>query len=208
MNIFKQKGVSNARYIATLAVLTALVVILQIGLGSITIGGTSFSVVLVPIVLGSLMLGATAGGFLGFVFSLIVFIYGLTGVDVFTNVMINASLPLTMLICFAKGVLAGVVPALIFGATKERNVYLAVILAALSAPVINTGLFVGGMLLFSGVYTQAMTAFYTIDSSADYIYFVIMIIAGVNFLVEFAVNAILIPVIHTIVRLFEKRFLR
>ena len=54
-----------------LAILLAIVLVLQCFLGSIVVGTTSFSVVLVPIVIGAIILGPGAGAFLGFVFGLV-----------------------------------------------------------------------------------------------------------------------------------------
>ena len=76
----------SAKRVTGLAVLLALVVVLQIWGGTINIGATSLSFVLVPIVLGAVMLGAGAGAFLGLAFGIIVLIYGVTGADFFTSV--------------------------------------------------------------------------------------------------------------------------
>ena len=58
----------NITRMVQLAILLAVVVVLQCFLGSIKVGATSFSVVLVPIVVGALILGPAAGAFLGFAF--------------------------------------------------------------------------------------------------------------------------------------------
>ena len=77
----------NITRMVQLAILLAVVVVLQCFLGSIKVGATSFSVVLVPIVVGALILGPAAGAFLGFAFGLVVLIYGISGQDVFTNML-------------------------------------------------------------------------------------------------------------------------
>ncbi|MGN1062682.1 MAG: ECF transporter S component, partial [Candidatus Scatosoma sp.] len=77
----------SAKRVAGLAILLALVIVLQTALGSVKIGATSFSLVLIPIVLGGILYGAWAGAFLGFVFGLITLIYGITGADYFTMVL-------------------------------------------------------------------------------------------------------------------------
>ena len=196
-------GFFTPKNIATLGVLVALVLILQMWLGTIVIGGTSFSLVLIPIVLGSLLLGPWAGALLGFIFSLIVYIYGAVGIDPFTHLMIETNWYVTFFICFSKGVLAGLVPGLIYKALKDKNQPLGVILASLSAPVINTGIFVVGMLVFNGVFADAFVANSYFEDASKYIYFILIGVAGVNFLVEFFINAILIPVVHTVVRVIE-----
>ena len=91
----------------------------------------------------------------------------------------------------------------IYKALKERNQTLGVITASLSAPVINTGIFVVCMLVFNGVFADAFVANSYFEDASKYIYFILIGVAGVNFLVEFFVNAILIPVVHTVVRVIE-----
>ena len=72
MNNSKVSRLFSAKYVTTLAVLLALVVLFQVFGSYIKIGTTSFSFVLVPIVLGGVLLGVIAGAILGFAFSLVV----------------------------------------------------------------------------------------------------------------------------------------
>ena len=67
-----------------LALLVALVFVLQM-LGSfIKIGPLPMSFVLVPIVIGAFLLGWRAGAFLGFVFGAITMVMGIAGIDGFS----------------------------------------------------------------------------------------------------------------------------
>ena len=109
----EKKKFFSAKNIAYFAVLLALVVVLQCCGGFIKIGGTSLSFVLVPIVLGGILLGPLAGGLLGFIFGFIVLMYGVSGADPFTGYLLTNSPVMTVLICLVKGVLAGIIPALI-----------------------------------------------------------------------------------------------
>ena len=79
----ERKKFFTSRNIAFLAVLTALVVVLQLWGSYIRIGGTNLSFVLVPIVLGAVMVGPLAGAFLGLLFGSIVIAMGVTS-DPFT----------------------------------------------------------------------------------------------------------------------------
>jgi uncharacterized membrane protein len=200
MTTNKVKSFFSAKNIATLAVLTALVVVLQTALGSVKIGPTSFSVVLIPIVLGAILLGPWAGGFLGFVFGAIVLIYGISGADAFTNILFADHPFLTSLTCLLKGVAAGVVPALLFRLISEKNRYVAVFVAAGSAPIVNTGIFIVMALLMS----DTLSANFVADGMSV-IYFLVIGCAGVNFLVEFAVNLLLSPAIHTVYCVTERQ---
>ena len=203
----KAVGVFTSKNLATLGILAALVMIFQMALGMINVGGTSFSIVLIPIVLGALIVGPWAGAILGFIFSLIVFLYGVFGTDPFTHVMIEANWFITFLVCFGKGILAGLVPGLIYKALKNKNQYLALALASISAPIVNTGIFVGCVLLAQNVYIDALSALYGFTAdTAVYVNFIIVGVAGINFIVEFAVNALAIPAIHTIVQAVARSF--
>lgn len=195
----KRKPFFTAKNIAFLAVLVALVVVLQIWGGYIRIGATSLSFVLVPIVLGAVLLGPLAGAFLGFVFGLVVLIYGITGVDTFTNILFVDYPVLTSALCLIKGVAAGLVAGLLFKLVSRKNAYAGIFVASVSAPVVNTGLFILGGLLMSGT----LEANFVADGSTV-IYFLIIGCAGVNFLVEFAINAVASPAIYTVVRVVGK----
>ena len=85
MNASKRK--QSILYMVELAVLTAIVLVLQITGAAIRIPflGTSVSLVLIPIALGAMLLGPAAGAWLGFVFGAITYIMGgVMGLDPFT----------------------------------------------------------------------------------------------------------------------------
>ena len=70
----ERKRFFTARNIAFLAVLVALVIVLQVWASAIPIGATRISLTLIPIVLGAMLLGPLAGAFLGALFGAIVVI--------------------------------------------------------------------------------------------------------------------------------------
>ena len=199
------KKAFSAKNIAMLGVLTAFVVLFQVCLGTIKIGPTSFSLVLIPIVLGSCLIGPLAGGFLGFVFSLIVFLYGLFGADVFTNVMLNTNFAVTFLIIFSKGILAGIVPGLLFNALKPVDDKLAVTVSALSAPVVNTAIFVLILFAFRNVFVQSFIDKGYVSSVSSWANFVFIGCAGLNFIVEFGVNLVATPLFYTVISVVDKK---
>ena len=192
----------NAKNIAYLAVLTALVIVLQTWSGFFTFGTTSLSFVLVPIVLGSILLGVGAGAFLGAVFGLVVIFDAVGGLDPFTIVLLGDSPVFTVFLCLAKGIAAGVVPALLYKLISRKSKRAAVIAAAVSAPIANTGLFILGGLVLSDVLSANFVA-----DGTTVIYFLIVGCAGVNFLIEFAINLVLSPALYTVTRVVEKQIL-
>ena len=64
----------TAKNIATLGILVALVVVLQLFASSIPMFGVTLNFSLIPIALASILLGWVGGGIVGFVCGLVVFI--------------------------------------------------------------------------------------------------------------------------------------
>lgn len=188
-----------------LAVLLAIVIFLQCFLGSIVVGATSFGVVLVPIVVGAILLGPGAGAFLGFAFGLVVLIRGITGQDSFTNVLFVAQPLFTALICLGKGTAAGWLSGVVYKLLAKTSSFWASVVAAGVAPVVNTGLFIlGGLTLVKGTLEANLAAF----GADSVLVFLVVICAGVNFLVEFAVNMVLSPAIYRVIHVIKNEFAR
>lgn len=188
-----------------LAVLLAIVIILQCFLGSIVVGATSFSVVLVPIVIGAILLGPGAGAFLGFAFGLVVLTRGIIGQDGFTNMLFVAQPLFTALICLGKGAAAGWAAGIVYQMLAKANSFWASVAAACIAPVVNTGLFIlGGLTLVKGTLEANLGAL----GADSVLIFLVLGCAGVNFLVEFGVNIVMSPAIYRIISVIKKKFTR
>lgn len=177
-----------------LAILAALVVVLQLVGSSIHVGPVSFSLVLIPIVVGAVLLGPTAGALLGLVFGAVTVIAGLTGADGFTFILLQYQPVVTVILCLAKATLAGLGAGWVFRALEKRQRWVAVILASAAAPIINTGIFVLGAL---GLLGETLTTQFLSDGTG-LVYFVVIGCAGVNFLVELGVNLVASPAIYRI----------
>ncbi|MBQ2806709.1 MAG: ECF transporter S component [Clostridia bacterium] len=190
---------NNTQYMVTLALLAALVVVLQLWGSAIPIGTTSLSLVLIPIVIGGLVLGVRAGAFLGLVFGVFVFVFcGVLGNDPFTAFLFAQRPVMTALICIVKGGVAGLVPPLVHRALSRRFPHGSVVLAATVAPICNTGIFLLGMLIIVSTLRTYLAGAMTVG------YFFGAIIL-VNFAVELAVNLIVSPAIYRIVHAVAKQ---
>ena len=183
-----------------MTMLIALVVVLQIVSALIPpIGGVvSFTLTLIPVVVGAILFGVRGGAVLGFSFGLIVLINCIAGLDVGGNILWVQNPFLTALICLVKGTAAGVVPALLYRLVKgEKDTkgrkYVSSLVAALSAPLVNTGLFVCGMLLF---FSETLRVW---AGGSDMVSYIFVGLAGINFLVEFTLNVLLTPAMIRIV---------
>ena len=198
MSTVKQKTLR----LVQLALLCAIIILLQ----QIVIplpGGLSLSLVLVPIVVGAVLYGPGAGALLGGVFGALVSIMALQGqLGALTNMMVAYNPVLTVAVCMLKGVAAGFVPGLIAKAFKKRS-FVGILLAAASAPIMNTGIFLAGMLtIFRDVMMEFAAGIGMGGTSA--LYFAVVALVGVNFIIEFAANLVLSPAIASIVKAVKK----
>ena len=192
-----QKKRIPTRTLTGLALLTAIVVVLQL-LGSfIRFGPFSISLVLIPIVVGAALYGAAAGAWLGGVFGLVVLLSGDAGAFLAVN-------PLgTILTVLVKGALAGFCAGLVYRlfARPGKNEVPAVVCAAVAAPVVNTGIFLLGCLLFFLPTVSECGAAMGFESVGKYMIFGLV---GGNFLFELLFNIILSPVIVRLIKIGKK----
>jgi len=182
--------------LALMALLTALVAVLSYFGGFIKIGSlASISLTLIPVVLGSALCGPLWGGWLGAVSGLVFFA---TPDAAF---WFGMSIPGTIITVMIKGFMAGLCAGLVYNLLKNKNRYLAVLVAAVVAPVVNTGIFIGGCFVFfmdalrNGSATEGM-------SIAAYL---IVFFVGLNFVFELLANIILSPALLRILNIREKK---
>jgi len=124
------------------AILAAIVVFLQLFGTGIHIGPVTFSFVLIPIILGACLVNEYSGLVLGTLFGIIVLAGGISGADAFTNIYFTNAPVITTLLCIGKGAVAGYIPGLIFKIFKNKKPILGIILASISAPILNTSIFI------------------------------------------------------------------
>lgn len=188
---------SKTTKLVELGIFVALVLVIQLLGGAVKVGPISISLVLIPIAVGGILLGPLCGAVLGLTFGVATVIGGLTGADPFTATLLNSGAwgaVFTTLLCLVKGTMAGFVSALIYKLLAPKSKVAAVLLAAVAAPVVNTGLFILGTLtVLNSLITQNF-----VGSGSNIIYFVFIGCAGVNFLIELAVNVIFTPAIRRI----------
>ena len=185
------------------ALLTALVVVLQFMGSFIKIGPLPMSFVLVPIVIGAFLLGPKTGAFLGGVFGVITAAMGIFGVDAFSAMLFAANPIFFVVICLLKAIAAGFGAGLIYKAWQMafKGKYMTVItvIAAVSAPIINTGVFAAGMLLFFNDTMASLIPAFAQQGYTNTLQVVFLGLAGVNFIGEFLVNLVLSPAIVRVI---------
>lgn len=189
------KNSIDTRKMTYLAILTAIVFVLQFV--SLFLRFTAFSLtfVLVPIVIGVSICGVGAGVWLGFVFGVAVLATGDAAL------FLQFNIPATIFLVLLKGMLAGLAAGLIYKLFEKRNRYLAIISAAVAAPIANTGTFFAGCELF---FFEDIAARFDLKAEQVTV-FIITIFIGINFFIELAVNVVLAPVIYRIIEINKKK---
>ena len=189
----------STRTMVTGALLTALVIILQFVGAAIRFGTFSVSLVLIPIAIGAITCGKTVGAWLGFVFGVVVLASG----DAAPFWAINT--PGTIITVLLKGTACGFVSGLVyellikaFGTNSKEMTYDAAIVAALVCPVVNTGVFLLGCLVF---FLDTVKEWAGGSNVGTYM---IVGLVGLNFVFEMAVNIVFAPAIAHIIKVIKK----
>lgn len=183
---------TRIRSMVLLALLTAIVAVLQMLGLAIRFGTFSVSMVGVPVVIGGALLGPWAGAWLGLVFGVTVLISG----DAALFLTWNPAA--TIAIVLLKGTLAGLAAGWLYRLVEKKSSVLAALVAAIAYPVVNTGVFfVGCLLCFMDDCVQ-FAASLGVTASGPVAIMVVFI--GLNFFFELALDLVLAPVIVRIVK--------
>lgn len=189
------RGKMSTRTMVVGALLTALVVILQFMGAAIKFGAFSISLVLIPIAIGAITCGKGIGTWLGLVFGIVVLASG----DAAPFWAVNT--PGTIITVLVKGMACGFGAGLVYELMTKltKSTYFSAIIAALVCPVINTGVFLLGCLIF---FMDTVTQW---AGGSDVGKYIIFVLVGANFLFEMAVNVIFAPAISYIVKVVNKK---
>ena len=179
-----------------LAFLTAIVAVLAYYGGFIKIGGlASISLTLIPVVVGATLCGPWAGAWLG----------GVAGAVFFATpdaaFWFGLSIPGTIITVMVKGILSGLLAGLVYKLLEGINRYLAVLVSAIVCPVVNTGIFLLGSLVFF-MDTVSVGAVGEGISVGAYL---IVFFVGLNFVFELIVNIAMSPAVVRILDVVKKK---
>lgn len=170
-------------------ILTALVILLQYFANYIYFGPFSITLALIPILIGAILFGPFMGAWLGFVFGLVVLLSGQAAPFMLISVFG------TILTVLLKGMGCGFVAGLIYKVLSKKNKTIGTIVSSVSCPIVNTGIFIIGCLVFF------MSALKDWAGSEDVIKYIFTGLVGINFIVEFLVVVTLCPIIVKILSL-------
>jgi len=188
----KIKGFDTKKLVL-LALLTAIVFVLQLLASFFPVYPFKLNLVIIPIVIGAAMIGPLAGGWLGLVFAFVVLV---SSPDIAAFMAYSPFA--TILILILRGVLSGLLAGFVYNAMAIISKTAAVIVAALSCVIVNTGLFVAGIYVFFLPVLEMIG----ITGAEDIASFVFLGLIGINFFIELATSIVLCP---AIVRLVQYR---
>ena len=193
---------SKIKRMVSVALLMALVLVMQMLSGIIPpIGGFSISLVLIPIVLGAAVFGPGVGALLGATFGVIVYINCWTGVDPFGAIILQANPILCFAVVMCKGIFAGAVSGIMYRLLCKVNGYVAMLIAAIVCPVVNTGIFVFSLLT---LFKDALPELMGLAQVKDEFTLIMSVILLFNFVPELIINVVFSPAGQRIYNVVKK----
>ena len=190
-----------------LAILIALIFVMQY-VGTLVSApfaalGIELSFVLIPIVVGAFLLGPVEGAILGLVFGTMTVVLTFMAPGGMTYILMDSNPIMYVVVAIFKAVAAGLGSGLIYKgldkAFKGKLVYLKTLIASASAPIINTGIFLAGMVLFfSDVISERW-------AGGQNVFLFIAGLIWINFVIEVGINIVLTPAIIRIVEVVGKK---
>ena len=200
MNVLNKKA-KNAMSTETLVLaglMTALVIVFQcLATYTTFFGPFSTAIGLIPIVIGAVLCGPVIGGWLGFVFGMVVLLTG------GANLFLMFNIPGTIITVLLKGTACGLVAGLVNKLLEKFNKIVAIIAASLVCPIVNTGIFLLGCMIFFMPYADAIAEASQMNITGFDLF---VAFAFGNFIFEIGMNAVLSPIMIRIIEVAEKTF--
>lgn len=161
----------------------------------IPLGQFSITLALIPLVVGAILYGPKGGSFLGFVMGFVVlfidaaYFYGINPIGTIITVLV-------------KSTAAGLICGLVFNVLNKKSQVAGIIVSTIIAPIVNTGIFLIGCLVF---FYPTMAAGAAAEGK-NVILYLLTAMVGLNFIVEFAINVVLAPTVTYIVKVISKNY--
>lgn len=192
----KNKLTFSAKQITGIAVLIALVIVLQAVGGSIPIGAIQLNFTLIPIVLSGIIFGALAGALTGFACGVVVLIQVITAPAGLLYALMWAGDPIVVvLVCLLKTTVAGFLAGYVYDLIAKKNKMVATFVVSAIVPIVNTALFIIGCLFMTNsIYFSAS------ESGQNVFAYIIIGLVSFNFFFELAVNLIVAPALSRVLK--------
>lgn len=162
----------KTREIAEVGILSALMVVFTLLSGYFQIGSLTLNLALIVIVVAACRYGKLVGFLVGAINGIVILLQPATAAFYAVSVIG------TLLICPLKTGLAGLVCAIVYDLLKNKNHKLAVGVASALVPIVNTGVFIiGSVIFFKGVLGSLITIFVTANFVIELITTVVLSLA-------------------------------
>lgn len=190
---------TQTRRMVQIALLAAIEIILT--LLFIPVGTINLNFGLVPIVIAGVFLSPLCGALIGGVSGIVTMIQVLTGQSVFYTFLVATNPVAASLLCVVKTAAAGYFAGLAFHLLSRicKRPSVCTLVSAILCPAVNTGIFALGMLTVFGKSLMADPVIST-WSTGGLVALVFVVLIGVNFFVEEALNIIVCPVLGKALR--------
>jgi len=186
----------NTGKMARLAVLVAIIIVMaNTFLGFLPIGPITVTLLPIPVAIAAIAVGPKGGAIAGAVFGLTAFLRGfglnLLGPSPLVVGLLSIDPFLTFITMVVPRIFVGLIPGLIYrGLCERKGKTFATMTACLAAPLLNTVLFLGTLVLLFG-----NTEFYISESATTGIAVAVGALVLVNILIEAGVGFVIGSVI-------------
>ena len=192
----EKKLTFSAKQITGIAVLMALVIVLQAVGGTVSIGVVQLNFTLIPIVLSGILFGAWIGSFTGFACGVVVLIQVIMGIVPFYTVIWMGDPIVVALTCIVKTTVAGFLGGFIYNLIAKKNKIVATFVASAVVPTVNTALFIVGCLFMTN-------SIYPMAQGQNVLAFILVSIVTFNFFIELAINLIVAPALNRVLKIIK-----
>lgn len=176
---------TNVRYLTELALLVAIVLVMKVtGIASIPVGPLVMTFTMVPIAIGAILMGPLAGAVLGMVYGFTSFYDAVTGASLMTGAFFQINPLSTFVLCVGIRTLVGALTGWLFRAVHkvDRTGTVSYFVGGLAAPLLNTFLFMGYIVLFFYGSDYVQTLVGTLGAANPFMF--VILVVGVQGLVE------------------------
>lgn len=201
----KRKPFFSARNIAYLAVLVALLIVLQLFASAIPMFGVTLNFSLIPIVLAGIFFGMWGGGLLGLISGLLTFLTtAVMGREPSTAFLFQASPVLLTLTCIGKTTVAGLAAGFLYRVIAKKSALAASYVAAVVVALLNTGLYLLGIVFMKDAASQYLGT----EATAGAVFIAVFALVWLNFVLETVINVLFAPAICRIEKVVNSKVLR
>lgn len=173
----------------TLALLIAIIFVLDLTVGAVSLGGFTITLVGIPVAIAACVFGPGTGALMGFFWGLTSIIKAATGMDAMGVELLNLSVFGTIFTCFIPRILVGLIAGFIYKGIRhfDHKGYVSALIASASTALLNTILFLGcvEMFFWNSEYINGFK-----DAFTNNAFYFIFLCAGWGGLIEICMNCV------------------